>query len=386
MKSRWIGVSVFLALVVFALAPGARETRVVMREIFSHLRAVVPALAVDDVLEDSGRRANVRAALEAIAERADELDEHGTRFDPGRDAARRTLGIDARRAVERIDAGQLGAARFFATRLTESCIACHARLPSDDSPVSGEFFRADELRLLPLERQAELAIATRRYDDALEILETVLADEDRIPAALLDPVVDYLTVSIRVKGEFERPAAVLKRFAERPDLWTQLRADVRAWTEDLHRYAKEPQIEGDVASARDQMDRGRLRVRYPTDRRALVDYLVASRTLHRVVAASPTPTSELANAYYMLGIIESRIGRNHWITPAETYLETAIHIAPGTEIARAAYAMLEEELIVGYSGSGGTHLPPEERKRLDALSRIANGKPAASSEEEHDEP
>ena len=364
---------------VFAQADSPRETHVIMRDIFSQLRRVVPVLVDADVLEDPERRAQVRAALEAIEARAEELDAHGAhRFDPGRDQARRSLAADARRTLERLEANDLDSARFFALRLSESCVACHARLPAEDSPFAAGFFESKALESLDPVQRAQLEIATRRFDTALTELEGLLRSNDRLPAELLGPLVDYLTVCVRVKGDLKRPLATLERFAKRDDLWSQLREDVDGWIADLRAYGAEPRVDGDLKSARAQLERGRLRVRYPSDRRALIDYLIASRTLHRVVAAQATPTPDLAEAYYLLGLVESRIGRNDWLSQSDIYLETSVRLAPGTDLARTAYALLEEELIVGYSGSSGTHLPPDERARLDRLHGLAYGSPAGA--------
>ena len=350
-----------------------RATTEIMRDILASLRDVVPLMVSDDALDTDAGRARAREGLVAIAERADELEGHAQRFDPGRDAVRRSLSADARRALEDLDQGRDDSARFFSMRLTESCVTCHSRLPAADSLLAESFFPAADLRELAPEQRAELLISTRRFEPALEALEAILRTRSRTPAEMLDPLVDYLTVAVRVKGDFSRPIPVLAAFAKRDDLWVQLREDVEAWIEDLRRYSIEFQDEGDLESARAQMEAGRRRIRYPTDRRALIDYLAASRTLHQIIAASPEPDATLAEAYFQLGLLESRIGRSYWLAQADVYLETAVRIAPGTTVARNAFALLEEEIILGFSGSGGLHLPASERERLATLRAIAEG-------------
>ena len=50
-----------------------------------------------------------------------------------------------------------------------------------------------------------------------------------------------------------------------------------------------------------------------------------------------------------------------------------LRLAPGQPIARKAYGLLDEFLVAGYSGSGGTHVPPDLHAKLEQLRRIAEG-------------
>ena len=45
--------------------------------------------------------------------------------------------------------------------------------------------------------------------------------------------------------------------------------------------------------------------------------------------------------------------------------------APGRPTAARAYALLDEYLTAGYSGSSGTHVPPDVQSKLDNLRQIA---------------
>ena len=42
-------------------------------------------------------------------------------------------------------------------------------------------------------------------------------------------------------------------------------------------------------------------------------------------------------------------------------------MAPRSPHAEKAYALLEEYTVLGYSGSGGIHVPPDVQARLDEL-------------------
>jgi hypothetical protein len=116
--------------------------------------------------------------------------------------------------------------------------------------------------------------------------------------------------------------------------------------------------------------------RFPADRAGLVHDLVASGLLHRAVSAAGKPTTDSAEAYYLLGVTELRIGSSQWLTEPEAYLEAAIRAAPGSPPARRAYVVLEESTLLGYTGSGGEgELPPEVASWLTELRGLALRRP-----------
>ena len=98
--------------------------------------------------------------------------------------------------------------------------------------------------------------------------------------------------------------------------------------------------------------------------------LVASGALHRYVASQTDGGPSTAEAYYWLGVIESRIGRSFWLSQTEPYYEAAIRLAPGEPIAKQAYANLEEFVVGGYTGSSGEHVPPDVKAWLGELERL----------------
>jgi hypothetical protein len=104
-----------------------------------------------------------------------------------------------------------------------------------------------------------------------------------------------------------------------------------------------------------------------------VHYVLASSVLHRFLESHPR-TEDVARAYYLLGLVEFQIGRDFWIAQGEMFLETAIRLAPDSPIAVDAYALLEQEILLGYTGSSGLHLPDDERERLADLRALISAR------------
>ena len=355
------------------------QTRVTMQRIFQNLRVVLPLSADRERFADPARREEILEALRAMADAADSLDSHAKGFDPGRRYIGRSLALDVRRALRHFDWKDYGRAEFFVQQTANACISCHSRIESaSDSPVATGFFREQEMAELDLPARAKLQIATRRFDDALATFERIFESPAWLPAELLEPWTQYLAICIRVKHDLQRPIPALTAFAQREDLWKQLRDDVETWTETL-KTLSQSEIRVDVASAQELIAQGRNISEYPADRRALVHYLMASRVLNDLVAQKSAPGPAQAQAYYLLGVTETRIGADFWRSPADFYLEQAVRLHPHSDIARRAYAFLEEETLLGYTGSSGTHLPSDVRAHLNELRRLAAAPPASSN-------
>lgn len=368
------------ALLVAAVTPAsahaqydAAKTRPAMQRIYGDLRQLLP-LAVDErAFADPANNAKIRTALLALSRDAGALDDHTRGFDPGARYLARTLSRDLKVGLQRFDQGNYAAAQYSVLETSSTCVTCHSRLPSPkDSEVSKGFLDAKELSTLPVLDRAQLQVATRRFDEALTSFESALASADIEPVELFRPLIDYLTVCIRVKGDPKRPVPVLQKFAARPDVWTQLRLDVQQWVKDLERLTPAQLDSDEIAQAKTMVDRAKGEALYPSDRRGLIEYLAASRILTRVVSVRREASPDLAEAYYLLGAVEARIGQDFWTSPADFYLEVAVRMAPGSEAGRRAYALLEEETVLGFTGSGGEHLPDEERARLNALKALVD--------------
>jgi hypothetical protein len=354
----------------------AARTRARMRELFASMQLLLP-LSASGELGAGEQSRKVTRALEALAADAELLARHAGEDDPARRWLGRSLAADARNALARYREGRPESAAFLVQQATENCIACHSKLRSPgDSPVAANFVDATALSRLRPEERARLQIATRQFDDALTTLEGLFADPSVHPSTMLGPLTDYLLVSVRVKGDFERPIGVLERFAQRPDLWVQLRADVQQWIADLRALRPLAEAPPSLDAARRLVREARGAQPLAPDQRSLVRYVTASSLLHRWLEAGEHAPAEESEAWALLGICELQTGDTFWLSQAEFYLETAIRRAPGSESARRAYELLEAETIESYTGAAGVELPATVSERLTELHPLAEG-PAA---------
>jgi mono/diheme cytochrome c family protein len=354
----------------------AQETRARMADIFAAMRFLLPLSLDADAFESDLQRPRVEQALALLDRSATSLADHGSSQEVPFAHLSRSLAIDARDIHIRYQQGHAREARYLVQTLTETCIACHSRLPAaSDAPRSEAFVAEVATQNLRTPQRARLAYATRQFDDAQDLYETAIVDP-AITATDIDlegHLDDYLELEIRVRQDPARAARTLERFAARKDLSPALREQVGHWREALLKLAARKRADAPLVTARAEVAAAESARPERDDRDSLVEYLDASSLLHRSVAAEGASAAQQADAFLLLGVIETRIGRSFWLSQAESYLETAIRLAPGKPVARDAYARLEEFLTAGYSGSAGTSLPPDVQQKLEQLRGISEG-------------
>ena len=343
------------------------ETRAIMQNLFESLRAVLPLSVDRAALSSPQNAAQLRASLDALSNNASRVSQHMATQQTSMRTLGRNLERDAAALSASFDAGQFERTGFLLRQITENCVVCHSRLPSSgDSPLAEHFIDQSVLQSLPAERRATLQIATRRFDDALVTLEQIITTPSN-PALMIGPLTDYLTVSIRVKGDFERPLRPLTEFAAQERLWDRLRMDVEQWLNALPQMQRRSAGEGNLATARAILDDGQRIALLGGTRSALVHNITASAVLERFIEGRAEAGLDVGEAYYLLGLTESLIGRNYWVTQGPLFLETAIRLAPGGPFAPDAFAMLEEQLLMSYEGSEYEELPEGEVAYLQEL-------------------
>jgi hypothetical protein len=144
--------------------------------------------------------------------------------------------------------------------------------------------------------------------------------------------------------------------------------EVTAWKSSLQRLNGDMAKSGnELARAEKIVNNARRAMQYPMDRTGMVDYIVASGLLNRFLQDKAIKADKTSEAYYLLGITESLIGRSTWLTQTDYYLEASVRAAPKTKSALKSFEALEQQILMEYSGSGGTNIPDDVLANLEEL-------------------
>jgi len=373
-KPRWSsGAALLLALVVClgptpTRASTTEETRAKMSPIFEAMRPLLLRALDQTQFSDPSNRAEIGAALEMLEQSSAELARHGLTRGPGFEHLGALLASDAKEAHRRWRIEDAESARYLVLQLTETCVACHSRLSSErDSSLSRRFIDEETIQKLPVDQRALIQYATRQFAAALDSYEAILVDPSYTARDIdmMGHLDEYLEICVRVRNQPKRAIAALTRFADRPDIAPVLRTEVQRWIDALKAPLPEPQ--GTLEQAEQLAEGAKLPYPGRSDRDGLVEYLQAGAVIHQLLDAGIEDSDERARALYILGLIDTRIGRSFWLSQAETFLEAAIRTDPSTPTARRSYDLLEQFLVAGYTGSAGENVPRDVRLKLESL-------------------
>lgn len=350
--------------------PAPQTTRSTMHEIYGTLSTAFRLSLNEADFGNPAKRKEISKALKALSESAASLRDHEQQLGADDDYLRRSLADDAREALIAYERGHHEESRFILYGMTENCISCHSKRPDEtDFDLAKNF--AQDLRKagVLLEDRARIEAATRQFDTALATYEEMFRSTSMTAAQieLSGALLRYLKLALRVKRDPQRAIATLKSFAQREDVPRYLKNHLAKWNASLEDIRK-PNPEKNLLKAGEaMMKKASAQSQFPEDPDSFVYYIEASGLLHQYVETKPKSKSDLAKAFFLLGVAESHIGYSYWLSETDHFLETAIRVDPKGPHAEKAYTYLESFTYAGWTGSGGEQIPDDVQAHLDEL-------------------
>jgi hypothetical protein len=348
-------------------------TRSIMAQIFSSLTDVLPLSMSNKEFSDPKNRDRILADLRNMRDGTNALVEHTKKLEGSYGFIAKSMSRDIKDIYTWYDKGALAESRYLLQQVSENCVSCHMKLPdSGHAPRMDHFFKDVNINKLAPPEKARLQVALRQFDEALGTWEEMFKTWPK-PNELfaMDTLPEYLKVVIRVKKDPKRAIMSLDGLGKRADIPTFMAREVASWKSSLKKLAPElSKSGGELSRANKIVQSARMSMEYPMDRTALVDFIVASGMLNTYMQNKKISAENTAQAYYLLGITESLIGRSTWLTQTDYYLEASVRANPKSKTALKALDALEQQILMEYSGSGGTNIPDDVQANLDDLRNL----------------
>lgn len=270
--------------------------------------------------------------------------------------------------------GQKRQARFLMESSLEYCVTCHTQRHGESGNAFAKAIGISEpdAKLGRLGKPKYFTM-TRQFDRAAKAYEELLASNaNAVDRMTLAPYAEYLVLRLRVDENIPAAEAFLAKMEKsspngtvRKDIadWRKSLADLGSWKDRSSFQAAEKMIK----KAQSQKV-------YPMDASSLVYYISASKILRELIDHSgPAKTRKAlardAKRYHLLGLCENNI--NKFNLSAVHYFQKAIELAPHSAIAQKAYGEYEDIVVFAFTGSSGTHIPKEQKGRMDKLKKLA---------------
>jgi hypothetical protein len=257
------------------------------------------------------------------------------------------------------------------------CIACHTagKVQWDFHLPEGKAANAPALE------RANFLFATRQFEKGKELYDKFIGDYPGNKAERTDvqKALNALAVYfVRVKEDPEAGARFFSNIAKESWASENDRKEFKAWAEYLKAWSKEtpPSLSGEaawLAEARRVLGADDLSAIGQGTGDEYVRRLRASALLHKALE-SPGPASPAkGEALYLLGQVYQRLNHHLFFRFGEMYLKACVQEYAGTKVAKDCYAAYARALTEGYTGSGGTKIPADEKAELDRLKALSQG-------------
>jgi hypothetical protein len=273
--------------------------------------------------------------------------------------------------------GQTIYSRALFRTLSSTCIECHTAA-SPRSPILHRIEDKDLSLWSPIDRVRYLrsvGFTEQAFEELKQLIERPVQGRDSADI-MEDALYELLSLEIRTRNRPDRLMGLLKTFSERESIPKYLRSDLRGWIRDLQVWTREPSIKGTVPAAT-HLNRARQHIRKArtlqeshTDRSSQVWYWRAVSELYASLRGG-LRTDQRGDALFWLGSAFEVLTPRNQETLHERFYESCIREVPHTPRSDLCYRKLERSVVAGYTGSSGTRIPEEVRKRLLELWGLA---------------
>ena len=347
-----------------------------MRDLEQSLQGLLIDLSSESHFNDPKAASSIQADVDRFASQAKGLQsKKGTSpdADPSIQIIASQFADEAGRAAQTLRSGHREYARGILRSMTNYCIACHTR----SNGVSFQIAEVPALRTLKgLERGSFLA-ATRQFDGALDAYNEVLSKKksEDSPFEWEKALRSSLAIEVRVKKDPDLALKTVQKVLSESYAPSYLKEQATQWKKSLEKWKTEPAMkvdseEGLYAEALKLFSEAKSLQKFPADRSADILYLRASSVVHDLLGFAPEG-KRAPEALYLAGLSyevlkDMDLGDLH-----EFYFLACIFKAPQTEISRSCFREYERSVYLGYTGSSGTHLPTDVRKKLRDLNQVS---------------
>lgn len=369
----------FITFTGFSNQTFAADTPVIMRQLLEHLRQLKKYSVSDQKFTDPKNTLVISSELRDFVQTAKAASHDPVLNHDNFKFSHQVLEKHISETEKVFHTGNKAFARWMLNSTMSVCMSCHSQMPT----AKRSFFEFEKSESYFSEfEQAEFLFATKEFEKASQIYEKIinrnLKFDDKLEVERsLERQVAYYS---RIKRNPSEAIKKFKTYLKVPNLTERSSRDIANWIQQFKNWEKQNDFDPKKATekeiikfAQQKLDPKAPKATSDSYGPDLVTYLYASGVLYEYLYSHPKiqTTPELL---YWLAISDRLINHNFFYSLADMYLRECIVGYASKPIAKDCYREYEKEMIFSYSGSSGTHLPPEVVDDLQNLKKLVNGK------------
>lgn len=254
------------------------------------------------------------------------------------------------------------------------CSTCHTQ----DKRIM-RAFGISKIRALDEYLAAEFSFLTRDYESAMTSFNNYFRSEDRTELRDREASERLLVITAEVFGDPALGARTMKDLYPLLPERTSAGARVRDWAHVLEHMSNDsgglqsPTAQPDFAHLERFLKREWPVIRATLDWHEQEAYWIVIRGELNRYLTTGAKGNTVPGLLYWLGVSDRALHYRFYNSLSRGYLEHCIEGYPGNPYAEACLDEFEMLVVVSFSGSGGTEVPLEVRKRVEELRRLVYG-------------
>lgn len=252
--------------------------------------------------------------------------------------------------------------------LTSLCVSCHSQLSAHGT--ANAF--GDAINKAPREDfESDYAFGNylyliRRFDDSEKYLNLALekALKESRSHELYSSLRRLISIHTKISFNYAKANNFVDKYKKDLRLPVLAKNTLESWSKSLGPWknfdpSKVDSIEKFIKTYLSPLEEIKEQTGSDND----ITLLIASGVLSKYLNDHPQ-TPNAPSILYWLAIAERRLSNTYFFTLSDLYLKDCVRLYPKTSFAKKCYALYEENIQFGYSGSGGTDVPPDEKREL----------------------
>lgn len=346
-----------------------REWRAKMTALNVALNETMPFLYPDPVQDRKGLAEKVKKVYDLTRD-LDLQTNHAVKApddDPALPYIANLFRQDVERAYISIKEGHEEYAKGVLRSSISYCIACHTRTKSGvEFPLMQAFNKS--MKSASWIEKIEFQAASRQFDAALADVTGKLKDKGGLLVNSLDlerAARVALSIAVRVKKDPDRAALLAQATAESPNSSVPMKEAAKVWIRDIKEWQSAKDVQ--YKNASEMLKAATELIKAPSEPVAFahrdVRYLRATVLMHELLKKYPKGP-EVPEALYIIGRSYDAIRDLGLWSLHEMYYLACVNRAPHTALAEKCFALYEDSIVLGYSGSSGVNVPAAIRHHL----------------------
>lgn len=353
------------------------QAKAVMDGVYGSFLKVVPYLYSDEnsMLELKTNKAKKDELLKNLTDLSDFFKSatHVEYFDrPGFRPSLETMNSHLTDTINSVNNNNFVFAQKRLSALTALCINCHTQLSASGiSNAFGEALNKSKREKFDTDfAYGNYLYLIRQFDESEKYL--LLALERALVESrsheLYTSIRRIISIHTKIKFDYKKAHEFVTKFGNDPRMPGLAKENLQDWGRSLDKW-KNFNPDSPIV-VEDFIKKYLSPLEEIKEQKGLGDnditLLISAGVLSKYLNDHPK-TKSAPQILYWLSVAERRLSNTYFFTISDLYLKDCIKLYPASPYAKKCYGLYEDNINFGFTGSGGTDVPPEEKTELTRL-------------------